>query len=573
MARARADAERIHRLARGAPIRQSILHLTTLALLAGSAVPASAQAITSTDTNDFVTRVFGGGSTFDGTVLTGPTYTVGSQPYYTIGDTVAALDSRIDIVGGVAFFDAAGIIASFAALEEFYTDVELGRIGLVQQDATTRAISVGLATDGTSVSFNGTSGNRVLTGVADGLVSAASVQAINGGQLYSSNEAIAAALGTSVGADGNILAPSYALSTATYNNVNSALLDLDGRTAQNTTDITEIINGTTGLVRQDPTSRVITIGGQTDGDTISLANQSGTQRRLTGVAAGAVGAASQDAVNGSQLSAVSTSIVSALGGGSTVAGDGTVTAPSFTVLSQSYSSVGAAFGAIDTALGNIESNSLYFAAQTTRGLASASAPETVAAGGGASASATNAVAVGSGANASGSGSIALGALASASGTNAIAIGNGAVASAPGQVALGGPDATYRLAGISSDQSLAAQEGPVEFVTSDASGNLATMSMAPFFDSIDALDDRVDALEDDNRSMREGVAIALALGGVQLPADKTFALSANVGMFEEEAALGFGAIGQVSENVYLNGGVGFGTSHGTVAGRVGASFAW
>ncbi|WP_188052370.1 YadA-like family protein [Aureimonas fodinaquatilis] len=535
---------------------------------------AVAQAITDTDVNTFVTEVFGGDSTFTGGVFTGPTYTIGGVPYYNLADAISTLGSRTDLVAGVQFIDSIGLIAAFAALEDFYLDVQNGQIGLVQQDLTTRVITVGAGTDGDTVSFLSQGGlSRRLTGVSAGEIASASTDAINGGQLFSSNTAIAQALGTTVGTDGLVLAPSYALSTGTFTNVGSALIDLDSRTALNSLEITNIINGASGIVRQDPISRAISIGGATDGTSISIANQSGVARTLEGVAAGAVSAGSAEAINGGQLSAVSTSIVSALGGSSSVAPDGTVTQPTYTVLSQTYNSVGAAFGAINTALGNIESNNFYFAARTTGAPASATGIETVAAGGGAAASGSNAVAVGSAASASGTGSIALGAGATASGVNSVAIGAGVNAGGANQIVIGGPGATYTLAGITSEASYAAQQGPVEFVTSDASGNLASVSLDSFFNNVDVLSDRVGVLESDNRSIREGVAIALALGGVQLPSDKSFAISANVGMFEREAALGFGAIGQIHENIYLNGGVGVGTSHGTVAGRIGASFAW
>ncbi|MFP3648103.1 Surface-exposed protein, partial [Paraburkholderia sp. SIMBA_054] len=67
-----------------------------------------------------------------------------------------------------------------------------GGVGLVQQDATSRGLTVGAATDGTSVDFTGTDGARVLTGVDAGEVSATSTDAINGSQLNATNLAVTA---------------------------------------------------------------------------------------------------------------------------------------------------------------------------------------------------------------------------------------------------------------------------------------------------------------------------------------------------------------------------------------------
>jgi trimeric autotransporter adhesin len=73
---------------------------------------------------------------------------------------------------------------------------------------------------------------------------------------------------------------------------------------------------------------------------------------------------------------------------------------------------------------------------------------------------------------------------------------------------------------------------------------------------------------------EGVAMALAMaGGASLPNRKTLALSGGWGTFEGSNALGFGAIGRVSDKVYLTGGVGMGLNNSTVGGRAGFLFAW
>jgi hypothetical protein len=78
-------------------------------------------------------------------------------------------------------------------------------------------------------------------------------------------------------------------------------------------------------------------------------------------------------------------------------------------------------------------------------------------------------------NITASNTVAIGTKALASANGAVAIGNGAQATRQNQVVLGTGAYTYTLPGITSAASSAAQTGPVQLVTSDANGNLATNS--------------------------------------------------------------------------------------------------
>ncbi|MDI7066114.1 hypothetical protein QMO17_33260, partial [Klebsiella pneumoniae] len=69
--------------------------------------------------------------------------------------------------------------------------INSGELGLVQQDQTSRNLTVGAATDGTQISVAGTAGNRVMTGVAAGSLTASSNDAVNGSQLYATNQNVA----------------------------------------------------------------------------------------------------------------------------------------------------------------------------------------------------------------------------------------------------------------------------------------------------------------------------------------------------------------------------------------------
>ena len=98
---------------------------------------------------------------------------------------------------------------------------------------------------------------------------------------------------------------------------------------------------------------------------------------------------------------------------------------------------------------------------------------------------TNATALGGpGTIAQGTNATALGAGAVAAFAGSTAIGAGAVTTAPNQMAFGTAGSTYVAPGITSGASRAAQNGPLQIVTSDAGGNLATNTAAgPGFASL------------------------------------------------------------------------------------------
>lgn len=112
-----------------------------------------------------IADALGGGSVVnpDGTI-TMPTYTLLDGSTVTgVGGVVNNFDQRVS---------------------DLATSIGDGTVGLVQQNAATSNISVAAATGGTSVDFTGTDGARSLNGVANGLIAAGSLQAINGSQLF-----------------------------------------------------------------------------------------------------------------------------------------------------------------------------------------------------------------------------------------------------------------------------------------------------------------------------------------------------------------------------------------------------
>jgi autotransporter adhesin len=558
---------------------------------------------------DGTVAALGGGAAYDPltSVFTGPSYVLSSGAFNNVGGALLNLDGRVVTNTNDITTIQGDIVTIGGDLTALTNLVNGSGIGLITQDTISRDINVGAATDGTVVNFENDTGTaRTLTGVADGALSTSSTEAVNGSQLFSTNSAVEGAY-TALGggasfnpATGVATGPSYSVQGGTHTNVGSALTALDGQVTTNTTDIanlqTNINNGSVGLVRQDAGTRVISVGGTTDGTSIDLRNNAAQARTVSGVANGQIGAASSEAVNGSQIHAVGQSVASALGGGTGVLPNGTLSAPSYAIEGNTYNNVGSALAAVDSSIGDLRtqitnissSGSPYIAIQTARPAAVAGSPESLAIGGGAQANGLNSTAVGHaavangagasafgyGANAGGTNSMALGAGASAAHNNAVALGAGASTTRDNQIAIGSGAHTYTMAGIASTQSRAAQSGAVQVVTSDSGGNLATASATDLFPQIGGFDNRIGNIEKGMSVHADGIAMALALGGAMAPPDgKTFAISGNVGLFEGAQAMGFSAVGRLDESWFVNASVGMGFSTNTVGGRLGATYSW
>jgi autotransporter adhesin len=252
----------------------------------------------------------GASSTYNSTTgaISAPSCSVGGTTVSNIGAAVSNIDGRVTTNTA----DIAQTAADISGLKD--------AVGLVQQDATTREITVGKDTNGTVVNMAGTAGNRTVTGVAAGAVNASSVDAINSSQLYANSASVAAGLGggSTVNPDGTISAPSYSVGGTTVSNIGAAVSNIEGRTTQNTADIeqntsnitnvqNQLADGSIGLVQQAPTSKAITVARGLDGTAVDFTGTDGV-RTLTGVKAGALSETSTEAVNGSQLYATNQSV-------------------------------------------------------------------------------------------------------------------------------------------------------------------------------------------------------------------------------------------------------------------------
>ncbi|MGN0852473.1 MAG: YadA-like family protein [Kiritimatiellia bacterium] len=286
----------------------------------------------------------GAGWASDG-AWTPPDYKVQGSTYHDAGSAFAAIDQRLGhltdfdplgrstaaMLGGGASYDPASRqVGGFSALINgaTYTNVT-SALNAIETQIADLAASIPVrysqpaaspdartATPQSATTTDprpGPSQDATLTGkdkspvglhnVAPGALNANSTDAVNGAQLYATN--------------------------------------------QNVTNLTNAItNGTIGLLQQTGGAHgALTAGAQTGGTSLNVAGTDGN-RVVSGVAAGAVNAKSTDAVNGAQLYAAANSVASALGGGARVNGDGSVAAPSYTVAGKTYHNVGDALAGL-----------------------------------------------------------------------------------------------------------------------------------------------------------------------------------------------------------------------------------
>ncbi|EIY0690927.1 YadA-like family protein [Escherichia coli] len=166
------------------------------------------------------------------------------------------------------------------------------------------------ATAGAFSAAHGTEATSKITNVKDGDLTAGSTDAVNGSQLKTTNDAVAA------------------------NTTNIAT---------NTTNITNLTDAVDSL-GDDSLLWNATAGA------FSAAHGTEATSKITNVKDGDLTAGSTDAVNGSQLYDTSKYIANTLGGDAEVNADGTITAPTYAIAGGSYSNVGDALEAIDTTL-------------------------------------------------------------------------------------------------------------------------------------------------------------------------------------------------------------------------------
>ncbi|WP_321940187.1 YadA-like family protein [Burkholderia cepacia] len=467
-----------------------------------------------------VADALGGGSTVDANGnVTNPTYTVNDKTYNNVGD----------------------------AIENISSSLVHGSIGLVQQDADTREITVAKDTDGTSVNFAGTAGDRVLTGVGAGAVSATSRDAINGAQLHDTAQSVADTIGggTTVDADGKLVDTSIEVNGSKYKTVAEAV---QAAAQYGATDSL--------AVRYD-----LNKDGTPNYGSVTLGGSGAAPVRLGNVADGS---SRYDAVNFGQLSELSDRI----GGiddrvgelernpGTGNPGDGGSGNDYFAgtdVGTGSTTGANAGSGTGNTAAGSGSTIGTGANNATVVGSnANVSTSNGTAIGSGSKSSAEGATAIGSSANASGEKSTAIGEGAKASGKNSVALGAGSVASSDNTVSVGTPDQQRTISNLADgvNASDAATKGQMDRAIGGVQGQVNDLS----------------------RNAYSGIAAATALTMIPgVDPGKTVSFGIGGATYKGYQAVAFGGEARITQNLKMKAGVGMSSGGNTVG--VGASYQW
>ncbi|MGF6604896.1 peptidoglycan hydrolase CwlO-like protein, partial [Paraburkholderia sp. GAS448] len=254
-----------------------------------------------------VTAALGGGAAVnaDGSI-SAPSYNVGGTTVNNVGDAVANLDGRVTTVDNRVTSIDGRVTNVEGSVTNLTQQLDGGSVGLVQQDATSKAITVARDLDGTTVDFTGTDGVRSLSGVKAGTLGDTSTEAVNGSQLYATNQNVTTNAANIEANTTNITSLDSRVTT-----VDNRVTSIDGRVTNvegSVTNLTQQLDGgSVGLVQQDATSKAITVARGLDGTTVDFSGTDG-ERTLSGVKAGALGDTSTEAVNGSQLYATNQNV-------------------------------------------------------------------------------------------------------------------------------------------------------------------------------------------------------------------------------------------------------------------------
>jgi hypothetical protein len=142
-----------------------------------------------------------------------------------------------------------------------------------------------------------------------------------------------------------------------------------------------------------------------------------------------------------------------------------------------------------------------------------------------------------------------------------------------------------MPGITSPASNAAQSGPLQIVTSDSSGNLATntaagLGLASISDinainsQLGVINTRLNDLDSRTTKALNGVAMAFAAAGVPwLQQNERVAVSANYGGFQGTNAVALNAAVRLADHWQAEGGIAYGANGGGVGGRAGLRWGW
>jgi len=341
-----------------------------------------------------------------------------------------------------------------------------------------------------TITLGGTDGT-IIGNVKAGALTATSLEAVNGSQLFDTSSRMVAMLGggASIDTNGSLLAPTYKVGGTEVHDVGSAIGNLDGRVTQNSSDIAGILgalaSGSTQTPNPNPDPVTTPVTPDSTANPNGLAYDSAEHDRVTlggfnvatapvklsNVADGDVSSSSSDAVNGAQLSTTNVRV-----------------------------------SATENAIAGYQAAGLQFV-MVNSSTDSGSKP-----------------------SASGQDSIAIGSNAQASGNNAVAIGANSVADDSNVVSVGSADNERR-------------------VTNLAAGVKGTDAVN--VNQMNQLRDDVGAsMRSLQRSAFAGVAAAMAMPNLMPSAPGKVVMAAGVGNIKGYGAFGAGATYRSGDGKWL-----------------------
>lgn len=304
--------------------------------------------------------------------------------------------------------------------------------GLLSQASASGNVRVGEKNSGTVLDVrNSANANRKLTGVADGVVSASSYEAINGRQLNATNDKVAAV---------EVIAKTAGTEAA------AAKGDASKALAE-----TAVLGG---LVAQASPAGSVRLGERNSGSLLDVHNSLGLSRRITGVANGVLSLGSNDAVNGGQLYTTNTAVQAAtVAVGEAGRRIGEIEGKSkFMAVGAPIDDVKAQAGRLGIALGDsAEASPVGEGGVAIGSYAKARATNSVAIGraSGVAEDAENGFALGSRSRVEEANGLAVGAgsYVQKGATNSVALGNGSIAEEASTVSVGGGLLKRRLVNV------------------------------------------------------------------------------------------------------------------------------
>ncbi|QMO57690.1 YadA-like family protein [Escherichia coli] len=288
----------------------------------------------------------------------------------TAGSTDAVNGSQLKTTNDAVAANTTNIATNTTNITNLTDAVDsLGDDSLLWND-TAKAFSAAHGTDATSK----------ITNVKDGDLTAGSTDAVNGSQLKTTNDAVAAnttniatnttnsaAHGTDATSkitnvkDGDLTAGSTdAVNGSQLKTTNDAVAANTTNIATNTTNITNLTDavdslGDDSLLWSDTAKA------------FSAAHGTDATSKITNLLAGTVSSDSTDAINGSQLYGLADSFTSYLGGGADISDAGVLTGPTYTIGGTDYNNVGDALAAINTSFSTSLGDSLLWDATAKGG--------------------------------------------------------------------------------------------------------------------------------------------------------------------------------------------------------------